>query len=89
MEDLEAEIQDSMDLRLLTRSQEHTPARSADLITEEMPEAFLPAGSRALPVDHMVAAVSKVGVAFTAVAASTEAVAVTAVVDIDNRISRV
>jgi len=41
---------------LLMRSREHTPARSADLITAETPEAFLLAGSRALEAAPMVAA---------------------------------
>jgi len=37
-----------MGLRLLTFNQEHAPALSVGLITEEMPGAFPPAGGRVL-----------------------------------------
>jgi len=51
--DLEAEIQDSMGLHLLTLSRVHVPARSVALITAEMSEAFPPAGSLALEAAPM------------------------------------
>src|SRR6185369_10263330 len=41
-------VRGSTDLRLLTFSREHAPARSADLITAETFEAFPLAGGRAL-----------------------------------------
>src|SRR6266478_1224376 len=64
--DLEAEIQDSMGLHLLTLSRVHVPARSVALITAEMSEAFPPAGSLALEaasmeVDFMAVAPTVVG----------------------------
>jgi hypothetical protein len=40
----------STEVRASTGSQERTPAPSAALITGEMPEAFPPAGDRALEV---------------------------------------
>src|SRR5260370_23154964 len=43
----------STGLRGFTVSQEHTPTRLVALITAEIPEAFLPAGGRALGVAHM------------------------------------
>jgi hypothetical protein len=64
--DLEAEIQDSMGLHLLTLSRVHVLARSVALITAEMSEAFPPAGSLALEaasmeVDFMAVAPTVVG----------------------------
>jgi len=52
-----AVVRSSTDLRLLTFSQEHAPARSADLITAETFEAFPLVGSRALEAVLMAAVV--------------------------------
>src|SRR6266403_163819 len=59
--DLEAEIQDSMGLHLLTLSRVHVPARSVALITAEMYEAFPPAGSLALEAAPMEVDFTAVG----------------------------
>jgi hypothetical protein len=67
--DMLEKIQDSMGHHLLMRSREHTPARSADLITAETSEAFRLAGSRALEADSTVAAVLTQAAASMAVAA--------------------
>jgi len=59
--DLEAEIQDSMGLQLLTLSRVHARARSVALITAEMSEAFPPAGSLALEAAPMEVDFTAVG----------------------------
>ena len=65
------------------RSREHTPARSADLITAETFEAFRLAGNRALEAAPTVAAL-------TPAAASTAVAALMAAVEgIGNRGTRI
>ena len=49
------------------RSPEHAPARSADLITAEMSEAFPLAGSQALEVVHMVGVLTPAAASMAAV----------------------
>jgi hypothetical protein len=56
-------VQGFTGLRLLTLNWEHTPARSAALITAEMSEAFPPAGNPALEAVFTVAVASMVVVA--------------------------
>ncbi len=58
------------EVRAFTVSQEHTPAHSVALITAEVPEAFPPAGSRALEAAACMPAASMAEAATGAVDAT-------------------